>query len=91
MPYWRTFYHIVWATKQRAPLITPEVEALIFPSIVHKACEVGTIVYALNGVADHVHLAVAIPPRIAVAPFVGDLKGRSSFIVGQRLDMAFAW
>ncbi len=91
MPYWRTFYHIVWTTKHRAPLITPEIEAVIFPSIAPQAREEGAVVYALNGVADHVHLVAAIPPRIAVAPFVGELKGRSSFIVGNKLNVVFAW
>jgi putative transposase len=91
MPYWRAFYHIVWTTKHRMPLITPEIEALIFPSIIHKAREMGAIVYALNGTTDHVHLAAAIPPRVAVAQLVGELKGRSSFIVNHRCDDNFAW
>jgi REP element-mobilizing transposase RayT len=84
MPYWRAFYHIVWTTKHRAPLITPDVEAVIFPSIAHRAGELGATVYALNGVADHVHLVVAIPPRLAVAQLVGEVKGRSSFIAGHK-------
>jgi REP element-mobilizing transposase RayT len=28
MPYWRMFYHIVWTTKHRAPLITPDLEGI---------------------------------------------------------------
>ena len=27
MSYWRLYYHLVWATKQRLPLIKPELEA----------------------------------------------------------------
>lgn len=30
MPYWRLYYHFVWATKKRLPLITPEVEGTLF-------------------------------------------------------------
>jgi len=91
VPYWRAFYHLVWTTKHRAPLITPDVEALIFPSIAHRARELGAVVYALNGVEDHLHLVAAIPPRVAVAHFIGELKGRSSFIVGHKFDLPFAW
>ncbi len=91
MPYWRMFYHVVWATKHRAPAITPEIEALIFPTIAEKARELGAVVYALNGMADHVHLAVAIPPRIAVGRFVGDVKGRSSYAVRRSFDPEFSW
>jgi REP element-mobilizing transposase RayT len=81
----------VWTTKHRTPLITPDVEALLFPSIAHRARELEAIVYALDGVEDHVHLVAAVPPRIAIAQFVGELKGRSSFIVGHKLELPFAW
>lgn len=43
-----------------------------------KAVEFQTIIYALNGVEDHIHLVVAIPPRHAVAEVVKSLKGASS-------------
>ena len=36
------------------------------------------MVYALNGVEDHAHLVVSIPPRIAVAEFIGQVKGVTS-------------
>ncbi len=91
MPYWRTFYHVVWATKRREPFITPEAEVVLYPAIVGKAHELGAIVYALNGPADHVHLVMAIPPRLAVASVVGDIKGRSSHVVNEHLSTAFAW
>ena len=26
MAFWRLYYHVVWATKNREPLITPEIE-----------------------------------------------------------------
>ncbi len=35
-------------------------------------------VFALNGVADHIHMVVAIPPKIAVATFIGQVKGVAS-------------
>lgn len=91
MTYWRAFYHLVWATKQRRPLITPDVEQILFPAIIAKAHELEINVYALNGVDDHIHLAVAIPPRLAVATVIGEIKGRSSFVVNHKLDVSFAW
>ena len=30
MAFWRLFYHIVWATKGREPLITQELEAELY-------------------------------------------------------------
>ena len=78
MPYVQLYYHLVWATKNRAPLLTTEVEPVIYGYIRSKAVGLGATVYALNGVADHVHLVAAIPPSIAVAKFVGQVKGVAS-------------
>lgn len=91
MPYWRAFYHIVWGTKHRLTIITPEIEALAYPVMAEKARESGAIVYALNGTTDHVHLVAAIPPRIAVGQFVGQVKGRSSYVITHQIDPDFAW
>jgi putative transposase len=58
MPYWQLYYHIVWATKNRLPLLIPEAEPLIFSFIQNKALDLEATVYALNGSLDHVHLVV---------------------------------
>ncbi len=74
MPYWQLFYHIVWATKNRLPLITPELEPTVYDFLRTKAIGLGATVFALNGIADHVHLVASVPPKIAVAQFVGQIK-----------------
>jgi putative transposase len=35
-------------------------------------------VHTIGGVEDHLHLAVSIPPKLAPAKFIGDVKGNSS-------------
>lgn len=74
MPYWQLFYHIIWTTKHRLPLLSPEVEPVIYGYVRGKAIGLGATVFALNGVADHVHLVAAIPSRIAVSRFIGQVK-----------------
>lgn len=94
MSFWRTFYHIVWATDERRPLLTPEVERRLYPYLIRKAAqEMETYVYAINGWPDHVHLVVAIPPKLAVADFVKLLKGSSSHDLNHSggFDGSFAW
>ena len=78
MPFCKLFYHVVWATKNRLPLVTPEVEPAAYDYIRHKAMGLEGTVFALNGMADHVHLVVSIPPRLAVATFIGQVKGVTS-------------
>lgn len=94
MPFWRSYAHLVWATKNREPLIRPEIEAAVYASLVAKAAEMGCFVHAVNGVADHVHLIISIPPRLAVSDVVKNLKGNSSHFVNHELTPGpkpFAW
>ena len=39
MAFWRLYYHLVWATKNREPLIKPEIEKRLYAYLVHKAAE----------------------------------------------------
>ena len=78
MPYWQLFYHLVWATKARAPLITNDVEAQVHHLLRQKAIDLDAVVFALNGMPDHVHVVAAIPPKISIAHFVGQIKAVSA-------------
>jgi REP element-mobilizing transposase RayT len=93
MPYYRLFYHLVWATKNRSPLLTSEVEPIIHNFLRTKAIGLGGTVFALNGIEDHVHLVGSIPPKIAVAKFVGQIKAVASTKFNQQYSHlpAFLW
>ena len=92
MPFWRAYYHLVWTTKNREPLITPEIEPRLYAYIVHKAAELGVFVYVINGWADHIHVIVAIPPHVSVSDLVKQLKGASSHDLNQQgLNVHFGW
>ena len=75
MPYWQLFYHIVWSTKYREPLLTPRVEPIVFDFLRSKAIGLGATLFTLDGATDHVHMVVSVPPKIAVAKFIGQVKG----------------
>ena len=91
--FWRLYYHLVWATKNREPLVGVEVEDRLYGYIVRKASELGVYVYAINGWSDHVHLVVASPPKHALADIVKRLKGSSSHYLNHSGGLAyeFAW
>ena len=78
MPYWQLFYHFVWTTKYRQPQITPEIEETIYELVRTKAIGLGGVVYAVGGYLDHVHLVTSVPPRLALATFVGKVKGSTT-------------
>ena len=93
MPYWQLFYHFVWSTKQRAPLVTSEFEAMIHDLLRVKALGLGASVFALNGMPDHVHLVASVPPSIALADFIGQVKGVASVKFNQSRvrDLPLYW
>jgi putative transposase len=78
MTFWRCFYHLAWTTLHREPLITPKMETLIFEVVHAKSAEMKYEIFAVNAVADHMHIAVAIPPSVAVAQLARAIKGASS-------------
>jgi len=78
MPYWQLFYHLVWATKNREPLLTQQAEPVIYDFLRAKAIGLGATVFALNGVEDHVHMVASIPPAISLSRFVGQVKAAAS-------------
>jgi len=93
MAFWRLYYHLVWSTKDRQPLIQPEIEKRLYAYLVNKAAEQESYVYAINGWYEHIHLVIAIPPKHAVAHVVKHLKGASSYDLNHAagLDYQFAW
>jgi len=93
MPYWKLYYHFVWSTKGRLPLILPAFEADLHRVIAAKIIKMGGSIQAIGGIEDHVHLAVSIPPKLALARFVGEVKGNSSHFINQVLkpDFEFYW
>lgn len=93
MAYTKLFYHIIWSTKYREQIITTEIEDLVHSFIAKKAIGIGGIVYAINGVSDHVHLAVSIPPSISISKFIGQIKAVASVKINQSglLEEKFYW
>ncbi len=93
MAYYRLFYHIVWATKDRLPLITAHNQALIHGAISTKVAGLGGIVHALNSMPDHVHLVATVPPKLALATVIGQIKGVSSYLASRvgGSETPFAW
>jgi len=90
--YQELFYHMVWATKLRTPLIKPAVEKDLHTYISRKVEELRGTVIAVDGTDDHVHLLATIPPAIAVAEFIMKVKGSSShFMTHSKHISEFQW
>src|SRR5947209_7743404 len=93
MPFWRAFFHVVWSTKNRRPLITAQIEPRLFGALEVAARRLDVSVRALGGADDHVHVTLSIPPALAPAEVIRQLKGASARLVNQELspEPRFAW
>jgi putative transposase len=92
MTYWQTFYHLVWSTKNREPLISSDRAAIVESSVRIYASKVDATIHAIGMMPDHVHVAISIPPRVAVSDLVQKFKGGSSHLIGEREGTrTFSW
>ena len=93
MPFSKLYYHFVWGTKNRLPLIEARIEPDLYRVIAAKVKDFEGYIHAIGGMEDHTHLAVSIPPKIAPAKFIGDVKGNSSHFVNHVIkpDFEFYW
>lgn len=94
MSLWRIYYHIVWATKQRQPLIGSDKEPELYNYIIGKSNLLNCIIHAIGGMEDHIHIVVSIPPTMAICEFVKKIKGSSSYYLNHTNPATsdkFAW
>ncbi len=91
MPYWRLFYHFVWTTKNREPIITADIEVSVYQCLRADANRMYAPFIVVGGIEDHVHVVSAIRPAVSPAEFVKQLKGSSSHFVTHQLKRAFEW
>ena len=83
MPWSRLYYHLVWSTVNREPIIDHAREELIHCHLRGAAKRHNVIVHAIGGIEDHIHMAVSIPPTLAVATAVQRIKGGSSRAINE--------
>ncbi len=84
MAYSRLYIHMVWSTKHRHPLLTPEVKKTLFPYMGGIFRNQNAHVEIINGVIDHVHMLVRIPTSISVADVARQVKGSSSRFLNEQ-------
>jgi putative transposase len=70
--------HAVWATTARSSVLPGSMDDWLAGELRRAARELGVVVLAAGNAADHVHVVLQYPPRVAVATMVGRLKGASS-------------
>ena len=91
MSYTNLLYHIVYATKERAPLITSNLKSRLHEYLGGIVRGLDCVPIEINGMAEHVHLLVKIRPTISVSDFLSKLKSLSSGWARRQTKGRFAW
>jgi putative transposase len=76
--YTNLLYHIVFSTKDRRRLITPDYEIRLYDYIGGTLRDAGGISLELNGTDDHIHLLAKLRPTRALSDVLRDLKANAS-------------
>ena len=84
--------HIVWATWDRLPKLTPPVWDIVSQCVRAAGDPLRCPVLAIGGVEDHVHVLVRFATTVTIAKLVQELKGYSSRVVNDRFpELNFRW
>ena len=83
--------HFVFSTKDRLPLITGEMKSELYPYLGGLTKDLKGKSLAINGIEDHVHLLVSLPPTVSTSDAMQYIKANSSKWAGEKFDNRFAW
>ena len=81
---WNCKYHIVLVPKYRRKVIYGKLRKDI-GKILRTLCDYKHVeIIEAHAMPDHIHMLVSIPPKLAVADFMGYLKGKSALMIFER-------
>ena len=91
--YSQLLLHLVFSTKHRTPWITPDVAEHLYPYIGGIVRDEKGVLYAIGGVADHIHMCLRWRTDESVANLLRNVKAGSSKWVHQTFPTLapFAW
>jgi len=85
--------HVIFSTKNRVPLILPDIERELYPYLASICRAHGCPAHAVGGTENHVHIACSLGRTVSVSDLIQDVKRSSSKWIktkGARYD-SFAW
>jgi putative transposase len=78
MSYVSSYYHCVFSTKERRPLITPDLRERLWPFLGGIARQNKMKAIEVGGIEDHVHILLSLPATMPIAKALQLIKGGSS-------------
>ncbi|MFY9803995.1 MAG: IS200/IS605 family transposase [Candidatus Acidiferrales bacterium] len=70
--------HLVFSTKDRRKSLSPELQPRLYAYVAGICKKCGILLHAVNGMEDHIHLLIQLPPTAALSDTVLAIKSNSS-------------
>ena len=80
---WNCNYYIVFIPKKRRKVIYGKIRERLKEIFHDLALQKGCKIVEGHLVKDHIHMCVAIPPKLSVSSVVGFLKGKSAIAIAR--------
>ena len=78
--------HIVWHTKESAPVLIEQIEARVHDHVKNAVLNTeGCSFREIGGTENNVHLVVSVPPTLLISDWIGRLKGASSHYINKEI------
>jgi putative transposase len=87
------YIHCTWATWDRLPIITPDIQEALYSVIIKECRELKCEPIAIGGISDHIHLLTGFTSTVAISELMKQVKGSSSHFINHEIkpDNFFKW
>ena len=93
MGFVKIWVHLVWTTKNREPILSPEIRMHIFSHIKENAEKKGIYIDFINGHLEHVHCLISLGSGQNIDKIIMLMKGESSYWINKNkiFNRKFSW
>lgn len=93
MSFVKIWIHLVFATKNREPLLSKEFRYKLYKHIIENCKEKGIFLQSINGYTDHIHCLVSLGKDQNISKICQLIKGESSFWINKNnlTEGKFGW
>lgn len=87
------YYHLIWSTKNRVPLIGKEIQSPLYAYIGGITKNKNGALLCAGGTDNHIHLLIGLTLPDKFSDFVRDIKANSSLWLSKNLSrkQSFSW
>jgi REP element-mobilizing transposase RayT len=93
MPFVRIWIHLIWSTKNREKLISPDLKLALLDHLKSNAKSKNIWIDTINCVGDHVHALISLGAEQSISKIAMLLNGESSHWINQHdlIKTKFEW